>query len=96
MSEKQSSVSPKPILTYELHADQPPSEGVVAAVSTSSGVDPAAMEPLAKTIDPDAVDAMFSDHYDGTPRGTGHIQFAYAGYEVLVSSEGVVSVFEDT
>ncbi|WP_162224183.1 HalOD1 output domain-containing protein [Halorussus salinus] len=95
MSEKQSSVSSKPSFTYELHTDQTPSEGVVAAVSTASGIDPATMEPLAGTIDPDAVDAMFADHYDGTPRGTGHVQFAYAGYEVVVSSDGLVSLLED-
>ncbi|UPV74940.1 hypothetical protein M0R89_02470 [Halorussus limi] len=96
MSEKQSAVRRKTLLTHELEADQTPSEGVVAAVSSASGTDPGAMEPLATSIDPDAVDALFADHYDGTARGTGLVQFSYAGYEVVVNGDGLVSVLDDS
>ncbi|UPW00975.1 hypothetical protein M0R88_02475 [Halorussus gelatinilyticus] len=95
MSEKQQPPRSKSLLTHELEADQTPSEGVVAAVSAASESDPADIEPLAEAIDPDAVDALFADHYDGTPRGTGYVQFAYAGYDVVVSGDGLVSLLGD-
>ncbi|WP_166035422.1 HalOD1 output domain-containing protein [Halorussus pelagicus] len=95
MSENHSPVRPGTILTHELEGDQTPSEGIVAAVSSASNTDPAALKPLATTIDPDAIDALFSDHYDGTPRGVGLVKFGYAGYEVVVNGNGCVSVLED-
>lgn len=96
MSEKQPpiSVHSSPIVTHELDSDQTPSEGVVAAVSSASNTAPAEMEPLATIIDPDAVDALFADRYDGTSRGVGLVQFTYGGYDVHVNSGGQVSVLE--
>ena len=94
MSEKQSAVEPGPVLTYEVNDDEPPSEAVVAAIAAVSDADSAAMEPLAQSIDPDALDALFAEQYDGTPRGTGVAKFAFLGYELVVSSEGLVTVLD--
>lgn len=92
MSEKQSTIEPGPVLTYEVNDDEDLSEGVVSAVAAVSDTDPAAMDPLAKSIDPDALDALFADRYDGTPRGTGMAKFAFLDYELVVSGEGLVTV----
>lgn len=94
MSEKQSTVEPGPVLTYEVNDDEDPSEAVVSAVAAVSDADPAAMEPLAESIDPDALDALFADRYDGTPRANGAARFAFLGYELVVSGDGLVTVLD--
>jgi hypothetical protein len=94
MSEKQSALEPGAVLTYEVDDNQTLSEGVVAAVAAVSNTDPAEMDPLAEAIDPDALDALFADHYDGTPRSTGTAQFSFFDHELVVSGDGHVSVVE--
>lgn len=94
MSEKQSAVEPGPVLTYEVTEDEDLSEGVVSAVAAVSNTDPAAMEPLARAIDPDALDSLFADRHDGTPRANGVTKFAFLGYQLVVSSDGLVTVLE--
>ncbi|WP_266081168.1 HalOD1 output domain-containing protein [Haladaptatus caseinilyticus] len=51
-----------------------------------------AIEPLYKTIDPDALDALFAPQIDGSSRASGNVSFKYAGYWVTVSSEGAVEI----
>jgi len=93
MSEKQSHVGPETELTYEARDDEALSECVVAAVADASEADPARLDPLAETIDPDALDALFDDRYDGTARADGVIQFSFCGYDVVACGDGCVSVF---
>jgi hypothetical protein len=67
-----------------------PSTAVVGAVSTVADEDPLDIEPLHSTIDPDALDALFS----GKRRGEGdiHVRFSVAGHSVTVSSYGSIVV----
>lgn len=95
MSEKQSAFSSRTVSTYEVDDDQSLSEGVVAAVAAASDTDPAAMDPLAGFIDPDALNALFADHYDGTPRAAGIVRFSFFDHEVVVDSNGYISI-QDT
>ena len=81
------------VLTYEIGHGERVSEAVVAAAATASNADPAKMAPLADAVDPDALDALFADRYDGTPRADGSTRFPFSGYEVIVTS-GLVSVHE--
>lgn len=81
------------VLTYEIGDDERASEAVVAAVTTASNANPAKINPLADAVDPDALDALFADRYDGTPRADGSTRFPFSGYEVLVTS-GLVTVRE--
>jgi hypothetical protein len=94
MSEKQSTIEPGPVLTYEVNDDEELSEGVVSAVAAVSNTDPAVMEPLARSIDPDALNALFADQYDGTPRESGTARFAFLGYELVVTGDGLVTVLD--
>lgn len=94
MSEKQSTIEPRPVLTYEVDDDEHMSEGVVSAVAVASNTDPAAMEPLAAAIDPDALDALFADRYDGTARGNGVTRFDFFDYELVVRADGLVTVLD--
>ena len=65
------------------------SRSVIEAVAAREGVDPTELsEPLARAVDPDALDSLFT-------RSSGHVMFTYQGYEVCVSSSGDVSLTND-
>ncbi|NHN58079.1 MULTISPECIES: HalOD1 output domain-containing protein [Halorussus] len=73
--------------------DRPLSAAVIDAVADAADVDPAELgTPLYDKIDPDALDSLFSDRYDGAPRGSGRVVFDLRGYEVTVYSDGYVVV----
>lgn len=65
---------------------------VVEAVATAKGVDPVEIEPLYNVVDPDALDAIFRMHADGTPRANGRLTFTMESCEVVVHSTGRVVV----
>lgn len=65
---------------------------IAETIATHKGVDPANLEPLYKTIDPDALDALFAPRTDGTARTTGQIIFTHAGYEITVNSNRTITV----
>lgn len=65
---------------------------VVEEVAAATGVDPVDLdEPLSNVVDPDALDALFSDRRpsDGTVRG--YTSFVYHGCRVTVDADGSVS-----
>lgn len=69
-----------------------PSQAVVERVAALEDVDQTELDPLFGAIDPDALDTLV-----GT---TGHsdaalqIEFAYHGYDVTVTGDGVVHIDE--
>lgn len=68
---------------------------VIQAVADAAGLEPAELgTPLYDQIDPDALDNLFSDRHNGTPRGSGHVAFTLLDYEVTVYSDGHVVVRE--
>ncbi len=71
------------------------STAVVMALADVAGVDPAEIGvPLYDVIDPDALDNIFSDKHDGTPRKGGNVVFTILNYEVTVQSYGEISIRE--
>lgn len=87
-------------VTYTAAQDENPSEAVIAALRKASDRSPSLdadrpgddmLEPLYNTIDPDALDALFSSR-TGTSTRSGTVTFTHAGYEVTVSATGDVSV----
>ncbi|USZ67629.1 hypothetical protein NGM10_12940 [Halorussus salilacus] len=96
MIEKRSTVSSNETRQYEVESGARVSETVVEAVSAASNLDPAAMDPLAESVDPDALDALFADRYDGTPRLGGVVRFSFSGYDVTVTDGRLVSVSSAT
>jgi len=66
------------------------SERVIEAVATTSNADPLELPPLYDAVDPDALDALVTGIADGK------VMFAYAGYEVTLTSEGAVTIEETT
>jgi hypothetical protein len=68
---------------------------IVEKVAESEGVDPTELQPpLYEVIDPDALNAVFADAESGISRENGRIEFTYCGYEVVVRSDGQVSITE--
>ena len=68
-----------------------PSLRVVEAVARSEGIDPMALEPpLYDTIDPEALDRLFTTTADDSSRA--RVSFRYRGHDVTVRSDGTVQV----
>lgn len=65
-----------------------PSEAVINAVASLTGDDPLEMDPLAATIDPDALNGLFRD--DDAGDGAPEVTFVFHGCEVLVRGDGSV------
>ena len=88
-------------LTYTAADDESVSEAVIAALRDAAGVadsDASAdvqsvgtLTPLFETIDPDALNALFSPTHNGDTR-TGSVTFTHDGYEVTVTGAGEVTV----
>ena len=70
-----------------------PASHVVDAVAAEAGSDPEALEPLARTVDPDALNALFDPPAMGTTRHR-RVAFRYAGYEVTVRGDGRIELEE--
>lgn len=65
---------------------------IVGEVADREGVDPLDLEPpLHEVVDPDALEALFSDSIDGTAREDVAVEFDYCGHRVLVDG-GTVRV----
>ncbi|MGM0605680.1 MAG: HalOD1 output domain-containing protein [Halobacteriota archaeon] len=67
-------------------------ETVVAAVSAHLDTDPIDLDPLAWTIDPDALCALFTPTTGDRTRSVHSLSFEYQGCTVTVSETGRVSV----
>ncbi|QCC55728.1 HalOD1 output domain-containing protein [Natronorubrum bangense] len=84
-------------ITYTAGSDETLSDAVIAALRTAAGCstspkqDIGVLTPLFETIDPDALNALFSSTYSGASR-TGTITFTHDGYEVTATSDGHVVV----
>jgi len=66
------------------------SMAVVATLAEVKDVDPVDLDPLNGTIDPDAMDALFSE-LNGMGDET-HVSFTHADHAITVTSGGVVTI----
>lgn len=73
-------------------SDCAPSVAVVLALSTVTESDPLTLEVLNDTVDPDALDRVFSPKPDGTPRADGHVTFPVSDHEVTVHGNGAIDL----
>lgn len=64
------------------------STNVVLSIAALEGVGPIDLPPLAETVDPDALNRVFSL----SAEVNGSISFEYAGYDVTVSSDGKLEI----
>jgi len=71
---------------------RPVSRRVVEAVAAENGADPADLDPLYYSVDPESLDALFGDETRHAGRNGCRVRFRYAGNRVTVSRDGSVSV----
>ncbi|GAB3025473.1 HalOD1 output domain-containing protein [Natronobiforma cellulositropha] len=72
---------------------------VIDAVAEREGVDSTEIEPpeyeaLYDVLNPEALDALFAPRHDGTERAPGRVEFTFCGYDIVVTSDGEVTVSE--
>lgn len=70
---------------------------IIEAVAEREGIDAIEVEPpeyeaLYDVLNPEALDSLFAPREDGTPRNGGRVEFAYCGYDVVVTSDGDVEL----
>ena len=88
-------VSTDPIATFDWTGFESPSAAVVAVLAAETGEDPAELDPLYATIDPDALDTLFAPRQDSSLRTpNGSIGFEYLGYWVVIKANGKGYVYE--
>ncbi|GAB3019106.1 HalOD1 output domain-containing protein [Natronobiforma cellulositropha] len=76
---------------YGREQGEPPSVAVATALADYHGEDVRATSThLYDYVDPEALDALFADRYDGTTRADGQIRFQVHGVTVVVRAESVV------
>lgn len=82
--------------TYRATVDwgrtDPVSGRVVAVVADVLGVEPSALEPLADSVEPDALDDLFRPRESGGRRADGLVRFRFNGRDVIVDGRGEVVV----
>ncbi len=74
---------------------------VVTAVAEREGIDPMELEPpeyeaLYDVVNPEALDSLFAPRQNGTGRASGRVEFTFCGYDVVVTSDGDVTLTEQT
>lgn len=81
----------EPLVEHDTDQSVAPSVAVIEAVGAVSNSEPTDLPPLAETIDPDALDSLFS-----SPASTGRVVFRYAEYTVAVSADRTVRIYAGT
>lgn len=97
-SDNPNAESPREPTQYRIGSDEPPSLAVVRAVAAATGRDQVdsdagadALAPLAETIDPEALDALFESRRD-RPGAAPLVEFGYCDRHVTVSGGESVCV----
>ena len=84
-------------MEYEVGDREPVSMAVVRAVCAMENRMPNTLRPLNDILDPDALDAIFENRYNGLPRVGGQISFIYSNCQVTIESgEYVIIEMIDT
>lgn len=79
---------------YSRSTDEPPSIAVAKAIAQFEGTTATASTvPLYEYVDPDALDALFGERPDGTPRDQGEVRFCTDSATVVVRPQ-TVRVFD--
>jgi len=73
--------------------DDDPSTQVIRGVEEIVGQGAEKQTWLYDCVDPDALDAIFGQKHDGSPRTNGKITFPARGCEILVNADGEIVVF---
>ena len=84
-----SKTSPIQTIAQSTSRSEAVTEAVIEAVADEEGVSPLQLEPLATVIDPDALNALYTEDRPGVK-----LEFAYHGYRVRVNRDGRLALDE--
>lgn len=73
--------------------DEDVSTRVIQAVEEIVGDDESNRTWLYDSVDPDALDAIFDDKHDGTPRADGKVVFTAQRCEIVVHGDGSLVIY---
>lgn len=77
-------------IRYDRSENEPPSVTIATALAEYHGDDVTDTSTLLyEYVDPEALDALFADRYDGESRNVGRIQFDIDGVTVVATSDRV-------
>ncbi|ADQ69371.1 hypothetical protein C499_12400 [Halogeometricum borinquense DSM 11551] len=62
------------------------STNIVLTIAAIEETEPTELPPLATTIDPDALDNLFTED------SSGHVTFSYTGYEITIHNDGSLEI----
>lgn len=79
-------------VTHDIDASQQVSTAIVRAVGAVDGRCPRFMPPLRNVLDPEALDGLFANKPDGTPRTGGRLSFVYASCRVVLENDEYVTI----
>lgn len=80
----------QPLATATVGVSESASIVICETVSEAAGTPIDELPPLGRTLDPDAVDALFP-----ADESRGSLVFQYAGHDVVVTSDGTIEVFRE-
>lgn len=83
-----------PLITYDWTKFETVCDAVVTAVAAVSDDDPAAIEPLYESVDPDSLDNLFATKNRSRDHLAGSVEFEYHGYLLVVKANGRGYVYE--
>lgn len=69
-----------------------PSTAVIETVSIAANTDPSTIEPLYRSVDPDALDDLVRSDGTTSTNSATTVSFTFVEYEVSVQSNGTVAV----
>lgn len=90
----QTEFDPESADRYELHGDTEPSIAVIEAVAETAGCDPLDLDPLGAYVNPDALDALFSEPRTEGPLNST-VSFPFGDHYVVVRGDGTILVHAD-
>lgn len=73
-------------MDYDIEPNESVSMAVIWAVSALNGCEPCSMRSLTDVVDPDALDALFTERNDEEPRLGRRISFVYEHCRVTVDN----------
>jgi hypothetical protein len=80
---------------YDPTDPEPLSTTLVRAIAEARGIAPEEMDrPLQRSVDTDALDALFHDRYDRSPSGVSLLSFRTDGLEIVIRKGQQVTIYE--
>lgn len=86
--------TPTAVESFDWTATDNPSAAVVSALADATGAGPTEIDPLYRTLDPDALDAVVASSVHSAVSTEARVAFTHAGHRVVLKANGMGYLFE--